>query len=56
MSKPAKKRKQKEPRSMIVLGMILTRKGGRMKARRDRRLSGRNEARELREQARDDAR
>lgn len=32
-----KKRKPREPRGLVVLGMILTRKGGKMKDRRLRR-------------------
>jgi hypothetical protein len=32
-----KKRKLKKPRDLVVLGMILTRKGGRMRDRRLRR-------------------
>ena len=45
--KAPKKRKPKKPRSLVVLGMILTRKGGAMKDRRERRGGDRNEQREL---------
>jgi hypothetical protein len=32
-----KKRKPKAPRDLVTLGMILTRRGGRMRDRRERR-------------------
>lgn len=53
MAKP-KKRKPKKPRSLVALGMILTRKGGFMRDRREPRRGARNEHRELLEQARDE--
>lgn len=43
-----KKRKPREPRDLVVLGMILTRKGGKMTDRRLRRQSSK-EKRDLNE-------
>jgi len=37
MATKSRKRKQKKPRDLIVLGMILTRKGGPMRDRREKR-------------------
>lgn len=54
MASKLRKRKQKKPRNVVVLGMILTRKGGFMKDRREARKGARNEHRELLEQARDE--
>lgn len=53
MAKP-KKRKPKKPRSIVVLGMILTRKGGFMRDRRAARKGAKNEHRELLAQADDE--
>lgn len=53
MAKP-KKRKPKKARNLTVLGMILTRKGGFMRDRREPRRGARNEFRELLERARDE--
>lgn len=47
MASKIRKRKQKKPRSLVTLGMILTRKGGYMKDRREGRKGARNEQREL---------
>jgi len=41
------KKKPKKRRNMETLGMILTRKGGRMSDKRSRRKSGKNVKREL---------
>lgn len=54
MAKPKKKRRLKKPRSAVVLGMILTRKGGFMRDRREPRGGARNEQRDLLDQARDE--
>ena len=53
MAKP-KKRKPKKPRNIVVLGMILTRKGGFMRDRRAPRKGSRNEHREFLAQADDE--
>lgn len=42
-----KKRKPKKPRSLVVLGMILTRKAGKIKDRRRDRGGSRNKQREM---------
>lgn len=46
MAKP-KKRKPKKPRDLVVLGMILTRKGGFMRDRREPRRGARNKQRDI---------
>ncbi len=43
MASKLRKRKQKKPRDLIVLGMILTRKGGPMKDRREKRNKNKDE-------------
>lgn len=48
-----KKRKPKKPRNIVVLGMILTRKAGRMKDRRAARGGAKNDQPELTAQADD---
>ncbi len=41
-----KKREPKNPRELVILGMILTRKGGPMKDRRQRRSKDARQKRE----------
>lgn len=48
-----KKRKPKKLRSIVMLGMILTRRGGPMKDRRSARGGAKNDQRELVAQAYD---
>lgn len=47
MARKKSKRKQKQPRDLITLGMLLTRKGGPMKDRRAPRGGAKNDHREL---------
>ena len=54
MASKLRKRKQKKPRSLVTLGMILTRKGGFMKDRREPRKGARNEHQELLREAQDE--
>ena len=54
MASKLRKRKQKKPRNLVVLGMILTRKGGYMKDRREKRKGAHNEQQELLAQAQDE--
>ena len=54
MASKLKKRKQKKARSLVTLGMILTRKGGFMKDRREPRKGARNEQREFLSEAQDE--
>lgn len=52
--KPKKNRKPKKPRNVVVMGMILTRKGCFMRDRRAPRGGARNEQRDYFDQASDE--